>query len=157
MPLVLSPVLTSANSPNTLVKSSFTGTLRSDGSGTVSIAPVGSAIVSTSVLDGSSVVSLGTPVGNAQSFAAGVSGTPYTYAGQYAPGPNAGPFAAGPQPVSGFTLMTQNTAFALSAGDRATVVSFSEITPVPEPETYALLLVGLAAMGGFARLRTRRF
>ncbi len=157
-PLTLSPVLTPSNSPATLVKSSLTGTLRSNGVGTVSIAPSGSntAIVRTTVLDGSNTVSLGVDVGNLQTFTAGLNGDTYNYAAQYNPGPGAGPFAGGPAPVTGMTLMTQTVSFTLSAGDRATLVAFSEISPVPEPTTALLMLAGLGTLAAVARRRSSK-
>jgi hypothetical protein len=144
-PLVLSPLLTPANSPATEVKSSFIGTLRSNGVGQVSIAPIGAAssIVSTSVLQNFSPVSLGVDVGIAQTFAAGVDGTTYSYVGGFNPGPGPGPFKTGPVPVTSYTQMIQSTNFTLSAGDRATMVAFSEITPVPEPAALAMMSVGV--------------
>jgi hypothetical protein len=153
-PLLLSPVLTPSNSPGTLVKASFTGSLRSNGVGQVDIAPtLGATIVKTTVLDGANTVSLGVDVGNAQSFVAGSNGDIYNYAGQYKPGPSAAGYLAGPSPVTGMTLMTQTVSFSLSAGDRATMVAFSEITPVPEPGSYLLMAVGLLAVAGLARRR----
>ena len=58
--------------------------------------------------------------------------------------------------MAGFTLMTQNTSFTLSGGDRATMVSFSQINPVPEPESFALMLAGLAVLGVTVRRRNAR-
>ena len=154
--MLLTPVLTPSNSPSTLVKSSLTGTLRSDGNGTVSIAPVplAGAIVNSSVASGMTVTSMNVPVGNAQSFAAGVNGQVYTYAGQFNAGPTAAEYTVGPTPsMAGFTSMTQTVAFSLSAGDRATLVAFTEILPVPEAGTHAMLAAGLAVLALMARRR----
>lgn len=154
--MLLTPVLTPSNSPSTLVKSSLTGTLRSDGVGTVSIAPVpmAGAIVNSSVASGMTVTSMNVPVGNAQSFAAGVNGQVYTYAGQFNVGPTAAEYTVGPTPpLAGFTSMTQTVAFSLSAGDRATLVAFTEILPIPEASTHAMLAAGLAVIALLARRR----
>jgi len=152
--LNLTPSLTQAN----LVKSSLTGTLR-DGFGTAAsqngtegIGTISPTIVQTSVLDGGSPVSLGVNVGDAQSFV-GALGNTSTYFGRYSPGPGAGAYSPGPTPVTGFTQMTQTVAFSLTAGDRATMVAFSEIVPVPEPSTYMLMVAGLAVLGTVARRR----
>jgi hypothetical protein len=152
--LNLTPSITQAN----LVKSNLTGTLR-DGFGTTAsqngtegIGLISPTIVQTSVLDGGSPVSLGVNVGNAQSFV-GALGNTSTYVGQYSPGPGAGPYSNGPTPVTGFTQMTQTVSFSLTPGDRASMVAFSEIVPVPEPTTYMLMVAGLAVLGTVARRR----
>lgn len=158
----LLPALTPVNSPQTLVKSNLTGTLRdgngtaNNGDGAASIGLVGGQpIVRSSVTQGLTQVPLGVDVGNAQSFS-GVVGAVFGYTGQFNAGPDAGPYKLGPSPVTSFTQMTQTVNFSLSAGDRATMVAFTEIMPIPEPGTYGLMLAGLGVVAAMARRRGRR-
>lgn len=55
------------------------------------------------------------------------------------------PFTADPQPDSGTVIDNQSTY------NHSFVMDNLRITPVPEPETYALSLAGLVLMAGMAR------
>jgi hypothetical protein len=152
IPLVLSPVLTPAIAPQTQVKSNLTGFVTDqNASGAVTIAPTAGAIVRATVLDGATPVSLVTDIGG--SFTAGTGTT--AYPGAYNPGIGAAPFKAGPVPTTGFNTLTQVTSFTLTAGDRVTMTAYSEIVPIPEPSTYALMIAGLTGTGLLVARRRR--
>jgi hypothetical protein len=151
IPLIFGAPITS---PATKVKASFSGTLRdnqtSGSPNGVTIAPVGATIVTTSLL-GSGNPSMSVDVGNAQTFAA--SALPDVYLSQFNPGPTSAQYKPGPVPAPSFIGMIQTTAFTLTARDRATMVAFSEIVPVPEPSSYALMAVGALVLAGLTRAR----
>ena len=94
-------------------------------------------------------VSTGTSVGNGQNLG---DFTSYAVLGSFA--------------GSVFTPFTLNGAYDLILGfndgmrvdaDYDDMVVGLKVTPVPEPETYAMLLAGLAAMGFVSGRRTRRY
>ncbi len=57
--------------------------------------------------------------------------------------------------LPGFTTFSVNDTFSFGAtgGVLQGAHNIFEVTPVPEPETYAMLLVGLGALGFVARRR----
>jgi hypothetical protein len=62
------------------------------------------------------------------------------------------PIVAGPQ--NAWDYMQLSTTFTLSGGKgSATLEGYASITPVPEPESYAMLLAGLGMVGVIARRR----
>ena len=155
-PLALPVAQTPITSPNQ-VKASLAGNLQDNPNGTVrdgvtigQIAP-GSAIVTTSLL-GSGNPNMGVDIGNTQVF---LSGGPLVdpYVSQLNPGPGVGNYKPGPTPAPSFVGMIQTTTFTLSPKDRATMVAFSEITPVPEPGSHALMVAGILALVGLTRAR----
>ena len=90
----------------------------------------------------------GVDVGIAKTFNSDPAPFTYVYGAYNLPnqaGPTAGTAWAQMQTVTRFTLT--------GGGDRATLVGFAEILPVPEPSEYAMLLAGLAVVAGVARRR----
>jgi hypothetical protein len=88
----------------------------------------------------------GVDVGTVLAQPASGVGTSYAY----------GPFAAGPVagPTGSWNFMQLRTAFSLTGNnDIAVVTGFAEITPIPEPEAYALMLAGLGLVAFAARRR----
>jgi hypothetical protein len=69
-----------------------------------------------------------------------------------------GTFAADASGPTGQTwnYMQITSKFTLTAKDSASLVGYASITPVPEPETYAMLLAGLGLMGFTARRKTSK-
>jgi hypothetical protein len=49
--------------------------------------------------------------------------------------------------------MQLTSKFTLSANTRASLVGFASITPVPEPDSFAMILAGLGLMGFMSRRR----
>ncbi len=65
-----------------------------------------------------------------------------------------GSFAANSSGSGSYNFWEVETKFQLSGGsDVATMSGFVEITPVPEPEDYALFLAGLGVLGAIVRRR----
>ena len=90
----------------------------------------------------------GVDVGAAQTFAGNAAPFTYVY------GPTNLPFQAGPTAGTSWAQMQTVTRFSLTGGgDRATLVGFAEILPVPEPGEYAMMLAGLAVVVSVARRR----
>jgi len=52
-----------------------------------------------------------------------------------------------------FESWTIQTSFSLTGKDIATLSGYAEITPIPEPGTYGMLLAGMAVVGFMARRR----
>jgi hypothetical protein len=52
-----------------------------------------------------------------------------------------------------WNYMQLTSKFTLSANSRASLVGFASVTPVPEPESYAMLLAGLGLVGFMTRRR----
>jgi hypothetical protein len=136
---VISPTVSSAN----VVHADIAGALTTrDGSVTISPFGANAAIqqFQLSADNGISFVTAGVDVGPLVS----ASGTA-TY----------GTFAAD---ASGPTGQTWNyvqivSKFTLTGGDSASLVGFASITPVPEPEAYAMMLAGLSLIGFLAHRR----
>lgn len=119
------------------------------GSGTVDLGAIGAGKVSefqlcaTNCGVASSWVSAGVGAGDSTSFAA--AGTTQSQS-----------FVAGPLQIANapWTQMRVVTTFTLSgAGDVASLSGLAQISPVPEPESYALMVAGLLA--AWARMRSR--
>lgn len=66
-----------------------------------------------------------------------------------------GTFAANAAGPTGQTwnFMQITTKFTLTGGDSASLAGFASITPVPEPESYAMMLSGLTLLSFLARRR----
>jgi hypothetical protein len=61
--------------------------------------------------------------------------------------------------LAAFNGLTTGAGYMLNSqirGDTEVYRISFEVTPVPEPSTYAMLLAGLAAVGGLARRRQAR-
>ena len=56
----------------------------------------------------------------------------------------------------GYDYWEFRVSFSLTGRDAAAFTGFAEITPVPEPETYALFALGLVVVAGHIRGRSRR-
>lgn len=144
-PLLFSPAV----SGETLVKSSLTGTLTDTNGNGATLSPVGPAIQT--AIAGFPFTSMGVDVGNTSITAAANGSQSFAF---YNPGPAPGANYA-PGPTGNFTFMNVATTFSLSARDRVSMTGFTEIVPVPEPSTYAMLLAGLVFAGVVAcRRRT---
>lgn len=143
-PLLFSPTL----SGQTIVKSSFTGTLTDlGGAAGASITPTIGTKIQSSIVGPSPLASI-VDVGDAYSFNTANASQNFAF---YNPGPAPGAnYALGPL-ASNLTFMNVTTAFSLSGRDRVSFTGFSEILPIPEPSTYALMLVGLGLAGVVAR------
>jgi hypothetical protein len=113
----------------------------------VSITPVNSKVqtLRLSSDNGTTFVSAGVDVGDAATN--GTNRGSYTY----------GTFSNSVNGSGSYNFWEIETKFRLSAGnDVATMSGFAEITPVPEPESYAMLLAGLGIIGAIAFRRTTR-
>ena len=114
-----------------------------DGSATISPFGANTAIqqLQLSADNGSSFVNAGVNVGP-QASATGTT----TY----------GTFAADASGPTGQTwnYMQITSKFTLTAKDSASLVGYASIAPVPEPETYAMLLAGLGLLGFTVRRKT---
>jgi hypothetical protein len=140
--------ITPVGSPNT-VNGSIVGGLTDFSGNGVSMTPTGAFLQSASV--GFPLTSMGVDVGPAFLAPAGPPGAFHTY-GPFAAGPFLGP---GPGP---WTFLTVSAGFALSGdSDVAALTGFASIdesgtTPVPEPTTLTLVVMGV----GTALLRRRK-
>jgi hypothetical protein len=147
------------------IKASIAGTLTDlsgDGASitSYSLAPFGPVANAHTVRLNPGDVNPGVDGGPSATLAAsGVSGTFLAYAapGQatfYAPGPSAAETLNGP--AGSYTDVVIASTFRLSGGgDAFAGTSFVEITPVPEPGTWALVLAGLSMVGAVARRATK--
>ncbi|MBL8415644.1 MAG: PEP-CTERM sorting domain-containing protein [Propionivibrio sp.] len=80
----------------------------------------------------------------------GIAATNGTAKGSY----TYGPFAANNSGSGSYNYWEIETKFKLSGGnDVATMSGYAEITPVPEPENFALFLAGLGLIGAIVRRR----
>jgi len=110
----------------------------------VAITPVNAKLqtLRLSTDNGATFVNAGVDVGDAASNG--------TARGSY----NYGTFAANSSGSGNYNYWEIETTFNLSGGrDVATMSGFAEITPVPEPEKFALLLAGLGLLGAIVRRR----
>lgn len=110
----------------------------------VAITPVNAKLqtLRLSTDNGATFVNAGVDVGDAASNG--------TARGSY----NYGTFAANSSGSGNYNYWEIETKFNLSGGrDVATMSGFAEITPVPEPEKFALLLAGLGLLGAIVRRR----
>lgn len=156
-----SPILPTLSGP-TQVRAGLSGSVSDIGGGGVTITPNQQAAVGQDpdgiaemqvfrlrqTVGSGAWTNAGVDVGAAQTFSGG--GAPFTYT--Y--GPTNLPYQAGPTAATSWAQMQTVTRFSLTGGgDRATLVGFAEILPVPEPGEYALMLAGLAVVAGVARRR----
>lgn len=137
---ILPPVGTANN-----VYADIAGGLTAKGGGVATISPFGTNTAiqqfQLSADMGASFVNAGVDVGPVASAIG--TGTYGTFASNTIAGP------AGQT----WNYMQLTSKFTLSANSRASLVGFASITPVPEPESYAMFLAGLGLMGLMARRR----
>jgi hypothetical protein len=137
-------ILPSVSTTNN-VYADIAGGLTAKGTGTATISPFGASSAiqkfELSSDNGFSFVNAGVDIGPAASS----SGTS-TY-GTYASNTVAGPVG------QTWNYMQLTSKFSLSANTRASLVGFASITPVPEPDNYAMILAGLGLMGFMSRRR----
>lgn len=140
MPLILPPL------PGTVVAASVNGSIVDATGNGVAITPTAPRLVVASVGTGGPLTNMGVDVGLAESHGPGIPQS-YPY-GSYALGPQPGP------PNAPWTVMQTTTSFSLTgSGDQASINVFASIEAVPEPSTWALACLGLAAL---AAIRMRR-
>ncbi len=155
------PILPTLSGP-VQVRAGVSGSVSDIGGGGVTITPAQQASVGqdTDGIQELQVFRLRQAVGSGAWTNAGVDvGAAQTFSGSTAPftyvyGPTNLPFQAGPTAGTSWAQMQTVTRFTLTGGgDRATLVGFAEILPVPEPGEYAMMLAGLAVVAGVARRR----
>jgi hypothetical protein len=129
-----------------LVHADIAGALTAKAGGAVKITPFGTSTTiqqfQLSADNGLTFVNAGVDVGP---MASGSSTTTYGTYNNDAIGPTA----------KTWNYMQLVSKFTLSAKSSASLVGFASITPVPEAETYAMLLVGLGLLGVVARRRSQ--
>lgn len=159
---VTAPVSPGITGPNT-VRASVSGGLTDATNDGVSITPApnrpqdGDGVAELQLLllndtnaNWNSATNAGVDVGLAQTF----SGAPFSYTyGAYQDG--FGPAVDGPS--GAWHWMQVRTRFTLTGnGDTAAINGYAEITPVPEPSAYAMMLAGLGLVGGIAMRRRKQ-
>lgn len=127
------------------VYADIAGGLTGRGGSTAAISPFGiNTVIQQFQLSadmGNSFVNAGVDVGPAASAVG--TGTYGTFASNTIAGPTG----------QTWNYMQLTSKFTLSANSRASLVGFASVTPVPEPESDALLLAGLGLVGFMARRR----